>query len=280
MGGGKATTNRMNMPKKGEHLTQEQKEAMFLGRKAAKTDGAVPQLTAEDIQRIVAENVALALSKLNTPQQGASVEEIAKAINRAVDGKTDELGFVREEYVPEDDLLEIPVTYFAPTQNWNLWCKQVGNRLVRVPYGLKFIPFRMLRAWRDVSAMNGKQQKFISIYVCHGKQMKEFLESTPEFNRVFFRDASDAIDNAENIEKYQRFSRHFGALDASTHGDLVRMASQWGVPTGVKYSRDDYRNMIAEAMTRKEIRDEDSRKARLIRENSDVLIQPMHAQAH
>ncbi len=251
------------MPKKGEPLSPEQKARMEAGRaaaRAAKKDQKMVSPSSLDSNETVlalqkqVENLTKMVDDFARSRggQGLIGDDLVAAVRKAADGRTTEVGMVQEEYIPDGDYIE-PVLYYTPTNNWNLWHKQVGNHYVPPPFGWKRIRFERSRAWseRDRSG-SGLKQKFISTFICRSATISKWLESTPEFGRVFYRNVQQALNASDELQFATLFAKHFGALDI-TYGQLTALAAENGVGTDVAWTRDDYRGKLAEIFAKREV---------------------------
>lgn len=274
------------MPKKGVPLSDEQKAKMQAGREARKIKmQAAPKSTMSDtdilsrpevvaqIKQLVAE--ALKNQTVRETPDGFTIDDIVAAV-RKVDAKPDEDGLMDSTYIPQGDLLDQPVVYFVPAYNWALWHKQVGNQLVKPPFGWKKIRFEKLRGWVEKTP-NGARQKCISKFDCYSKTISDWIESCPEFGYIIFKDV-DQVVNADRSTMgiVEAYARNFGMLDLP-YGDLVRKAAEFGVPTSMKYSQVEYRREIANAMTQQQLKSDRERVQGVIqRQRSEDLL--AHAQ--
>lgn len=217
---------------------------------------AIAKLVDERMKGMEARLRAFEDSKTGT--SGTSGDDLVKAVARLMQGKTDERGLTDSNYVPMGKVLESPIMYFCPQRTWNIWFRRSGNQKIMPPHGMDRIPFKMLKAWTDRSQPLGKQQKFISTFECWDEEVRDWLDACPEFGFMFFKDAQQAMSRGEGVDVWERFSKNFGGLDISFN-ELVRKAPEYGIPTSISWSRDDYRKAIAEEMTKRELVSERNR---------------------
>lgn len=167
--------------------------------------------------------------------------------------ETAKMGLMNEEYIPIDDVLDTPKVYYTPAPSHNIWGKKVGAHWVPVPF-TNGKPIKFKQAWGWVTREgDALRQKRIATYECRSKSIADFLESTPEFGRVFFLNMDEAMENSTDLQYAQVHGKHFAALRNKNLSQLTILAKEKGLSTSVERSADDYAGLLADIFAKEEI---------------------------
>lgn len=203
----------------------------------------------------LAEMKKLLLQKGATPQAADNsvlVDALVKAMDKATTGRTTDMGLVNPDFVPPDDLLEIPETFYAVGGTFSIWGKKIGNVFTPVPLGLKFIRFQRAYGWSERN-VNGNQQKVVSTFICWSKTISEFLKGLPEFGVQFHLSFTQALSSTREGDFIAAYSRQMNGLSNKTLGELTLLAKENGISTSIMYSLDDYRMELARKWANEEM---------------------------
>lgn len=236
---------------KGLHPKERTKEEA-----TAAIDEAVRQRIAEQDKQI-AEMKAMLAQLASKPAAtegnlaGLTGDALVKAIVKAADGRQDEYGLIRSEYIPEGDEIPVRVYYMAgPTTN--IWGKEVGGTMTPPPLGRKFIKFREAYGWVNRGA-TGIQQRRISTYECRSKTIADWIESLPEYGRSINLNMDVSMQATVNGEFNLLYNKHKASLSQISYGQVMQMAKEMGCATNMGFTHDDYAGFVAEQRALKEM---------------------------
>lgn len=212
----------------------------------------------EDIIAAMRQEIAELKALVSTPQvkQAGSPEDFAKAIEMVLKSQRDgavEKGMVRPGYVPPEDVLEEPVTFFTPQQNEYLSFRYEGGLKVLPPHDQPYIKFDNKFRW-SVKSGNTYKIRAIAVYKCRSKAEKEWIMKHPKFGNTIFLESAKAIAASEYGEWAQQYNRFYAGVVNMSDTRLPSMAHTLGLPVSTQTLPDEYRRMIAEKQTEQHFR--------------------------
>lgn len=274
------------------HLTEPSEQEAFLKSfwNENKPDPEQTKEEAKSIVKAIADDRVAALEarlaqfesllrSTGTNTAGLTGEDLIKAITAGVEkaqaGKQTDMGIMREEYIPPDDLLEKAEIFFVPNNGHNIWGKRIGNHWTVPPMGKECIKFR--RAWGWVSREGPHlRQKRIATYECMSKTISEWLKSLPEFGKLFYLDLNEAMEASGNLTIFQIHAKHYGALMGKSYKEITAIAGSEGIPITITGTHETYAQAIAEKRATREVEANRSNFERAMRAKgiTDMVSQP------
>ena len=251
-----------------ENATKDELKAMLNAAKGEHPHTRTDEEASASIKSVVDERVsqleALVLKmneqleslKNNNKESlsGLTGDALVKAIMKAADGRQDEYGLIRSEYIPEGD--EIPVrVYFMAGPTTNIWGKIVAGQMTPPPHRMKFIKFKQAFGWVTKGA-TGIQQRRVSTYECRSKTVADWIESLPEFGLSIHLNMNGAMETSVNGQFLHLYNKHKNSLANISYGDVMEMAKSLGCPTNMGYTHDYYTGFIAEKRALDEMQSE------------------------
>lgn len=208
-----------------------------------------------DLEAKLAENTALMTKFLESQgktQSGISTDELMAMFRKAADGTTNEYKLMRQEYIPEGDLMEKAEVFFVANNNHRIWGKRIGDHWTPPPFKIDSIHFRLAWGWVSREG-NSLQQKRISTFETKSRTISEWIKSHPEFGRIVHLDLDEAMESSDKLTFAGVHAKHFGAYMGKSYNELTSLAAQAGI--GVKPNHDSayYAGKLAEIAAEREI---------------------------
>jgi len=228
-------------------------------------DLGVGPMSKEDV--IAAIEAYMAKREKQSAGGGLSKEDLREVMMAVKEGNKDERGRTRPDYVPPDDRIA-PVTFFAPWIRYVVPEKWNGSTAEAIPLGIDMLFFKGEFGYLEAGSMGvgpfaGRspgRRKFISTLKVESHSVYKWLtgkdidgnvvgEPHPDFGRMFYLNASGAVNETDNSLWTQTFKKHEHALANRKFHELVTMAEKNGLPTTSSWNSEQYRAAIAEKLT-------------------------------
>lgn len=245
------------------------------GKESQGDQNLSPQEIVSALQAELAEVRALKQALLNqteaTPQAGASgnfADEIAKAFIKFNKDK-EEIDFragIRMDQIPKEDILEVPVNFFAPCVGTIVYDDNKNGMHVRVPYNAEisfdYVTTRKMGTGKDLQTIP------LSRYKCTSKAICEFLRNHSNY-KVKFYESAENLDET-TLKKASRTSEIISIVKDYTIDQLFTTCEQYGVPFSDNYAA--MKGGLAMAMAEREIQVELQQQAKSLEETKKRLL--------
>ncbi len=219
-----------------EVLNMEGTFAIPLTKKETKSEET---FTKEDVMKMLSDQksemdetlkraIAAMVSKRDGSEERAlGAKEIADAIRSASGESTNRASILyKEADIVPDDYLETPRVFFTYMWYYAIWDKVKNGKPVSTPYGTA-IRFEFFAT--NVKKTGTRYDEAIPIAraVVKSRKDAEWLESHPDYNRIFFEKASDVINVDQNMMIFAE--RATSMVNGWGQGDVIKQAKARGI---------------------------------------------------
>lgn len=244
------------------------------GKESLGDQNLSPQEIVSALQAELAEVRALKQALLTqteaTPQANSSgiADEIAKAFLKFNKDK-EEVDFragIRMDQIPKEDILDVPVSFFAPCVGTIIFDDNKNGMHVRVPYNAEilfdFVTTRKMGSGKDLQTIP------LSRYKCTSKAICKFMRDHSNYGVRFYESAQNLDETT--LKKASRTSEIISIVKDYTIDQLMSTCKQYGVPFSDNYAA--MKGGLAMAMAEREIQVELDQQKRSVEETSKRLM--------
>lgn len=195
-------------------------------------------------------------------------DEIAKAFLKFNKDK-EELDFragIRMDQIPKDDILDVPVNFFAPCVGTMIYDDNKNGMPVRAPYNAEII-FEYVTT-RKSGAGKDTQTIPLSRYKCTSKAICDFLRNHSNYEVKFYESAQNLDETT--LKRASRTSEIISVVKEYAIDQLMIACKSYGVPFSDNYAA--MRGGLAMAMAEKEIEKEISQQRSIVEETQKRLM--------
>ena len=203
----------------------------------------------------------------NTPANGLAAE-IAQAFKqiRQDSKELDYRAGIRADQIPKDDILEVPVVFFAPCVGTMVYDDNKNGMPVNAPYNAEIL-FEYV-ATRKMGHGKDTQTIPLSRYKCTSKAICEFLRNHSNYGVKFYESANNLDENT--LRKASRTSEIISVVKDYTIDQLMSTCKQYGVPFSDNYQA--MKGSLAMAMAERELEREMAQQKALLEETQKRMM--------